>query len=149
MKRPNCTNAFVVMAGALALAGCEAQETAEDPSATATGTAAQTAEQNTDETQTGTLVCDDGSTIVATYRDDLGPDGGVDLAINGKTYQLYLVPSGSGSKYSTEQGLTPDMLLVYWEKDDEAMLIESPLDDSATDDDEVIRARCNVANPGK
>lgn len=141
MTRANLAAAMAMMSGAFALAACQPQKPAESPD--------NASMEPTGQANKRTLMCDDGSTIVAHYRDDLGPDGGLDLEIEGKTLQLYLVPSGSGSKYSTEQGLTPDMLLIYWEKDDEAMLIESPLDDSVTGDDDIIRARCNVANPGR
>ncbi len=38
-------------------------------------------------------------------------------------------------------------LLVWWEKDDVALMLESPLDDSVTPEDDVLRARCYLAGP--
>lgn len=91
------------------------------------------------------FACDDGTRVLARYRDEIVPDGAVELRIGGKDLLLRLVPSGSGSRFSTEQGLTPDMLLVWWEKDDIALMLESPLDDSAGPDEDVLRARCYLA----
>ena len=148
MTRKNLPDALGVIAGALSLTACQAQEPADGPAAD-TAVAAETAPADTplvDIVDEQTYSCDDSSTVRRLgFIEDYGSDGGVRLEIDGEPLTLAHVPSGSGAEYSTEQGLTPDMLLVWWTKADRGMLIESPLDDSATEADDDIRARCKIA----
>ena len=89
--------------------------------------------------------CANGWSVSAAYADWEDGEPGVQLTFQGKSYSLYGVPSGSGAKYATENGLNPDYLLVWWTKSTEATMIESPLDDSAGPDDERTVTTCTEA----
>lgn len=91
------------------------------------------------------LTCDNGFTIAARYDNSDPAQAKAFLTINGKAYALYAARTGSGARYTTESGMTPDMLLEWRTKGDEGMLYESPLDDSVTPDDVKLRATCKAS----
>lgn len=146
--------ALPVLLCACALAGCDsARQQAAEPAETnaaVEGSVSSSAPKTESTTavpianaESLTYTCDNGQTIVAIHH-QRGADGGVDLAIGGKSYELRHVPSGSGAKYTTEVGLKPDWLLEWWSEGDQATLGQSPLDDSAGAEDFETLAKCRV-----
>ena len=92
-----------------------------------------------------TLTCDNGFTIAARYDNSDPQNAKAILTINGKEYTLNSAVTASGARYTSEAGMTPDMLLEWRTKGDEASLYESPLDDSVTPEDVKLRATCKTA----
>lgn len=74
--------------------------------------------------------CDNGMTVFAQYQPDK-----VNLSINGIQKELYQTVSASGAKYATENGLKPDMGLIWWTKGDEATVFDMILDHTVSPDD--------------
>lgn len=82
---------------------------------------------------TATYGCDSGETIVAQY-DNSDPDARkAMLEYKGQTFPMYSAPSGSGSRYATEQGLSADKGLQWWIKGDTGTLSEMIMDHTAPD----------------
>jgi membrane-bound inhibitor of C-type lysozyme len=81
--------------------------------------------------------CDSGRQVSARY-DNTKPDAPrARLTMDGKTFDLHQVRSGSGARYATENGLRADHGLQWWIKGDEATLSEMILDHKQID-------RCTV-----
>lgn len=76
-------------------------------------------------------VCDSGATVDVRY-DNTNPDAPTaTLTYKGRTFELYSVMSGSGARYATEQGLSPDHGLQWWSKGNEATMSEMLMDHTA------------------
>lgn len=73
-----------------------------------------------------TYTCEDGKQVQATYHAD-----GATVVVDGRTFQMYRIRSGSGARYGTEQGLTPHTGLVWWVQGQGAMLRTMVLDDTS------------------
>ncbi len=130
----------------VALFGCQKQG---DKSAPATQTAEQAASiQNKpvdqltrDASQNPNMIranyaCDNGKTIVAIYDNNNPKQSRVTLTIDGKEYYLTQAISGSGARYTTEQGLNPEQGLDWHTKGPEAVASTITLDHTAKPEDE-------------
>ena len=69
--------------------------------------------------------CDNGIEVSAKYHPDA-----VNLSIDGVRKDLYQTVLASGSKYATENGITPETGLIWWIKGDEVTMFEMVLDHS-------------------
>ena len=86
---------------------------------------------------TVTYQCESGQTIVARY-DNTNPDAPTArLEYRNRTFEMYIVRSGSGARYATEQGLSPDKGLQWWTKGDGATLSEMLMDHTAPEPTEI------------
>lgn len=106
----------------LMLAGCSAP--AEKSGAPAQSAASGSASPEAAAEPATTFICDNGLTVAARYATADGGDN-VTLSISGKTYVLGVVPSASGSKYRTDNGMSAGKTLTWWSEGDGAMLIEA------------------------
>jgi membrane-bound inhibitor of C-type lysozyme len=75
--------------------------------------------------------CADGRRIEARYDNTLPGQSSARLQIDGRSFEMYHVVSGSGARYATESGLRPDHGLQWWTKGDEATLSEMVMDHTA------------------
>lgn len=92
-----------------------------------------------------TYQCESGRKIVATYG--VGDAQGARIAFEGRSFDLYQVRSGSGARYATEQGLSPDHGLQWWVKGDEATLREMIMDHTAPEPAILDTCRAIPAKP--
>lgn len=75
--------------------------------------------------------CDSGATVDVRY-DNTNPDAPTaTLRYKGRSFEMYSVLSGSGARYATGQGLSPDHGLQWWIKGDEATMSEMIMDHTA------------------
>ncbi len=75
--------------------------------------------------------CQGGQTILARY-DNTDPNAArALLTIQGKQFNLRQAVSGSGARYTSEQGLKPGTGIEWWIKGDDATLGEVLLDATA------------------
>ncbi|QMW22270.1 MliC family protein [Sandaracinobacteroides saxicola] len=91
--------------------------------------------------------CADGTKAQASYGRNAAGQANVTLTFRGKTGQLTEFPAASGAKYSAENLLEPDKLLIWWEKNGEATVMESLLDDSAKPEDARTLTTCKLTAP--
>lgn len=95
---------------------------------------------------TATYGCDSGETIVAQY-DNSDPDARkAMLEYKGQTFPMYSAPSGSGSRYATEQGLSADKGLQWWIKGDTGTLSEMIMDHTAPDPEAIETCKVKQAS---
>lgn len=136
----------------VALLGCQKQD---DKSAPATQTAEQAAAMQNkpvdqvtrDASQNPNMIranyaCDNGKTIVAIYDNNNPKQSRLTLSIDGKEYYLTQAISGSGARYTTEQGLNPEQGLEWHSKGAEAVASTITLDHTAKPEDEKILFSC-------
>jgi len=90
-----------------------------------------------------TYDCDDGKSIQAFYQTEEN-GGGVTLLIEGEQYALYAVVSASGARYASEQGFNAEEGIQWLTQDNEAVMLNMILDDTATPDDNTVLFRCEV-----
>lgn len=90
-------------------------------------------------------ICADGRRIEAHYdnRDHEKPTAR--LVIDGRSFELYHVVSGSGARYGTESGLRPNHGLQWWTKGDHATLSEMLMDHTAAGPVELTT--CSAVKP--
>ncbi len=115
---------LLVPTALLLLAACgqqAAEPAAPEPAAPAEPTLA-TAERSV------AYVCERDLPITAIYGTDLEGERDVALVIQGRDYRLRQTVAASGARYVTEFGLEPGMGLVWWERGDEAMLQQVPVE---------------------
>jgi membrane-bound inhibitor of C-type lysozyme len=87
--------------------------------------------------------CENGFAVIAIYYGQ--PDHALaDLQVNDRYFSLYAVPSASGAKYATEQGLEEGAGLIWWVKGDEAMVIEMTLDHTVTPNQYPVITTCSL-----
>lgn len=137
----------IILLAPLALAACNSSTTPEEaaPTPDATPSVAATETAPAPVAAGDSYSCDNGKTVLAAY-DNTDPNmSKVTLTIDGANYQLTQAVSGSGARYTGETGPTPDHLLTWWTKGEEATWSESPLDDSVKPEDEKIIATCKTA----
>ncbi len=139
----------IIFLAPLALAACNSSNAPDASTATpdATPSVAAPAASTVEATPAAVAAsdsynCDNGKTVLAAYDNSDPNMSKVTLTIDGANYQLTQAISGSGARYTSENGPTPDQLLTWWSKGEEATWSESPLDDSATPADEKIIATC-------
>lgn len=89
--------------------------------------------------------CDNGERIQARY-DNRTENTSVTLAIDGKSYWLYSVPTASGARYASEQGLQPEEGMQWLTKGNEALLTNLILDHTVPAEEATILARCEIQN---
>lgn len=100
----------------------------------------------TEDVISATYGCDSGETIVAQY-DNSDPDARkATLEYKGQTFPMYIALSGSGSRYATEQGLSPDKGLQWWIKGDTGTLSEMLMDHTAPDPIEIETCKVKKAS---
>lgn len=135
-----------------ALLGCQKSD---DTSAPAKQTAEQAAaiqnkpveELTRDTSQNPNMIranydCDNAKTVVAVYDNNNPKQSKVTLTIDGKEYYLTQAISGSGARYTTEQGINPDQGLDWHTKGPEAVASTITLDHTAKPEDEKTLFSC-------
>ncbi|HWK67452.1 MAG TPA: MliC family protein [Rhizobiaceae bacterium] len=75
--------------------------------------------------------CDSGATVTVRYDNTDADAPRARLDYIGRMFNMYRVPSASGARYATEQGLKPDRGLQWWSKGNEATLSEMIMDHTA------------------
>lgn len=136
----------------IALLGCQKPS---DISAPARQTAEQVAalqnkpveQVNRDTSQNPNMIranydCDDGKSVTAIYDNNNPKQSKVTLSIDGKEYYLSQAISGSGARYTTEQGLNPEQGLDWHTKGPEAIASTMTLDHTAKPEDEKTLFSC-------
>jgi membrane-bound inhibitor of C-type lysozyme len=116
---PKVVPIALAMSPFVLLAACGGQETAE-PAAEATTAAAVATPA-----AAAPIVydCLPAQRLSAVY-DNTGPTSLATLTLDGATYQLTSVPTGSGARYVTESGRSPGKTLVWWTKGPDGTLYE-------------------------
>lgn len=95
-------------------------------------------------------MCDKGWTIQVEHNpQDIGGntmipwhDDNVRVTVNGQPFEMYSVAAASGEKYATEQGLTPDAGLIWWDKSNEGVLQAMVLDHTVDPAHYPVIVRC-------
>lgn len=90
-----------------------------------------------------TYACESGATVDVRYNNTNADAPMATLQYKGRSFEMHNVRSGSGARYATEQGLSPDHGLQWWIKGDEATLSEMVMDHTAPEPKpiETCRAR--------
>ena len=134
----------IILLAPLVLAACNPSATPDEAAPTPAATPSAAAPEATPAPVAAgdSYSCDNGKTVLAAYDNSDPNMSKVTLTIDGANYQLTQAISGSGARYTSENGPTPDQLLTWWTKGEEATWSESPLDDSVTPEDEKIIATC-------
>jgi membrane-bound inhibitor of C-type lysozyme len=89
--------------------------------------------------------CDTGAVVTVLYNDKDPVRRGVRLTMDGRDYDLGAASAVSGARYNTDHGIMPERLLEWRTMGDEAMLLDTPLDDSVKRQDATVRAHCKKA----
>lgn len=82
--------------------------------------------------------CTPAMALSVKYDNTVDPPKAV-VTLDGKAYDMTLAPSGSGARYITASGRSPDMTLVWWNRGNDGMLQEGK---GATSDDEKTIVTC-------
>jgi membrane-bound inhibitor of C-type lysozyme len=93
-----------------------------------------------------TYRCDSGRQVAVRYDNTKADAATARLTMDGKTFDLYQVRSGSGARYATERGLKPDTGLQWWIKGNEATLSEMILDHTAPGPKSIDRCKVKTAS---
>ena len=136
----------------IALLGCQKPA---DKSAPASQTAEQAAaiqnkpmdQVSTPDSQNPNMIrasytCDNGKTVQAVYDNNNPEQSTVTLSMDGKDYHLTQAVSGSGARYTTEQGINPEQGLDWHTKGPEAVASTITLDHTAKPEDEKTLFSC-------
>lgn len=83
------------------------------------------------------------TSLTVAYDTAAGADGPATVTVNGRSFVLEHVRSGSGARYETKDGLAAGATLVWWNKGAGGMLLEGCRDDPAAQ--EVILGDCAQA----
>lgn len=129
-----CGAALVLFAAAaLGTGSAIADESPDNPApAPVEPNAAQPAPINT-----VTYKCESGAVIVVRYDNSNPETPTAQLTYKEKIFDLFNVRAASGARYSTEQGLAPDMGLQWWTKGPEATLSEMLMDHTAPEPSQI------------
>ena len=141
---------------AVALSACQKPADKSAPAAQTTEQAAAIQGQPTEQVSAETAQnpnmirasydCDNGKTVLAVYDNNNPQQSKVTLTVEGKEYHLTQAVSGSGARYTTEQGLSPEQGLDWHTKGPEAIASTITLDHTAKPEDEKTLFSCKEKN---
>lgn len=122
------------------LAGCDRSDGSASANESAAASGNLTATAPATDLVERAYACKPALAITARYdnRDTADPE--VLLTIDGRTYDLDLAQSGSGARYTSDDGRSEGMTLTWWNKGTEATLFENKK--GAQPDVEKIIATC-------
>ena len=137
---------LVALTLGLVVAGCGQQKPAEpDTSADTAETAAPAEPSKATATRSVSFTCQGDMPITAIYGTDL--DGNEDLAliISGDQFDLKPTPAPSGTRYASARGAEAGKGIIWWEMDEDNVLLQQAPSDQVDDPDAGVTARtCKV-----